>query len=74
MRGRIVVCGSGFCRRCACVRTPDKIWLWEESPARTHVCERLEWCGDRSRGRESGSGSGSVENLFTMRPYRARTT
>ena len=66
MRGRILVCGSAFCRRRAWCARPDKMWLWEESATRTHACERLEWCGDRSRGRESGSGSGSVESFFTM--------
>ena len=45
---------------------PDKMWLWQESATRTHACERLEWCGDRSRGRESGKASGSVESFFTM--------
>ena len=72
MRDRILVCGSAICRRSCLPARADKIWLWKESATRTHVSERLEWCGDRSQGRGFARASGSVENLFTV-PDLGRT-
>ena len=37
MRGRILVCGSAFCRRRVWCARPDKMWLWEESATHTHT-------------------------------------